>query len=74
MPLSQQEQGMAVLGGSYVRCQENVIKSLQLDVCAALFAALTRCGVQDIWAASLVLSASLLLPGCTDFCKLMYLN
>lgn len=50
---------------------ENVMKSLQPDVSAA---DVCSSDVQGGWAASLLLSASLLLPGCTDFCKLRYFN
>lgn len=39
-----------------------------------MFSGLTCCGVQGIWAALLVLSVSLLLPGCIDFCKLKHLS
>lgn len=60
---------------THVQCQENVMKSLSnLTSVQLMFSGLTCCGVQGIWAALLVLSVSLLLPGCIDFCKLKHLS
>lgn len=60
---------------THVQRQENVMKSLSnLMSVQLMFSGLTCCGIQGIWAALLVISVSLLLPGCTDFSKLKHLN